>query len=447
MTTALAQIRVPYCIDPNWLPYEAIEDSQHIGLSADYISYLNETTPYQFELIETKNWQQSVEYLKQGRCSLLPMLNQTNERDAFLDFTQVYFSSPNFLVSDTEQPFMQSFESIGERTLGVTAGYRITEYIANNYPQINTVAYESELDGLMAVENGEVDLFVGSVHSVNNHIQTLGLTELKIAGWGGPDDDLRMGVAIGNQALLNSIDNALANMDRQQHFEIYNKWNNVKVIDSTNYKLMWQLGIGALVLFLLVLVRYFSIKRYNTVLTTKNHQLSDLQKQLLKSNANLQKISQKDGLTQLYNRHYFNQLISNDDFKDNNQSLCLIFLDLDWFKAINDAHGHVVGDEVLREFAQVLKLCCQNQEIVCRWGGEEFVIVKQPAKLKDAEKLCLRIQNHLKNHIFKHGKALTCSFGVAQLRTEETILSCLDRADQLLYQAKHEGRNRIAISA
>lgn len=446
-TTASAQTAVPYCIDPSWLPYEAIDEGKHIGLSADYMDYLSTETSYQFELIITDSWQQSVDFLKQGKCLVLPMLNQTEERSQFLDFTDVYFSSPNFLVSNIEQPFLQSFENIGDRTLGVTKGYRVTEFIDKNYPQINTVPYNNELEGLLAVTEGEVDLFIGSVHSVNNHIQTLGLTELKIAGWGGPDDDLRLGVAKGNQAMLKSINDSLKNMTREQHFAIYNRWNNVKVIDNTNYKLIWQIGIGALFLFFLMLVRYFSVKRYNHELTTKNHQLSDLQSQLLKTNADLQKISQHDGLTHLYNRHYFNQLITNTEYKQQNLSLCLIFIDLDWFKEINDHHGHVIGDHVLREFAKILKLCCQHKEIVCRWGGEEFVIMQQPAKIVDAEKLCLRIQKSIKNHKFKNKIQLTCSFGVAKLRSEESILSCLDRADQLLYQAKKQGRDRIAVSA
>ncbi len=443
----LAQTHVPYCIDPSWLPYEAIQDGKHIGLSADYIQYLNDNTTYQFQLVETKSWQQSINFIKQGKCLVLPMLNHSAERATFMDFSKIYFSSPNFLISDIEQPFMQSFENIGNRTLGVTAGYRITEYIAKNHPQINTVVFENELAGLIAVASGEVDLFVGSVHSVNNHIQNLGLAELKIAGWGGPDDYLRMGVSKGHEAILQNIDQALSAMTRDQHFEIYNRWNDVKIIDNTNYKLIWQLTIGALFLFTLILVRYFSVKRYNHHLTTKNHQLNDLQHQLLRTNADLQKISQQDGLTHLYNRHYFNHLISNQDFKQKGQPLCLIFIDLDWFKEINDEYGHVVGDQVLREFAKLLKLCCPNDEIVCRWGGEEFVIMKQPSELTDAKTLCIGIQNHMKNHSFNHGAELTCSFGVAQLQTEESILSCLERADQLLYQAKAKGRNRIGISA
>ena len=439
---------IPYCIDPNWLPYEAIEGNQHIGLSSDYIKILQEATDHEFKLVATKDWQQSLAYIKSGECLLLPMLNQTPERSAFIDFSNVFFTSPNFLVSTQDQPFLQSFENIGQRTLAVTEGYRITEYIANNYPAINTRVFASEAEGLTAVSEGKVDLFIGSVHSVNNQIQTLGLTNLKLAGWGGPDDALRMGVAKGQNSLLNEINQALDNITQQQHFEIYNRWNDVKVIDNTNYTLIWQISLGSLFVLLLLLVRYFSIRNYNQILTTKNHQLKELQNKLIQSNSDLHYISQHDALTGLYNRHHFNQLIAEDLHNNNTVKgpLSLIFVDIDFFKAINDNHGHVTGDQVLKAFGKLLKACCDDGELVSRWGGEEFVILKQPATYQDAEKLCAKIRQQLQGHTFAHQQPLTCSFGIAQMSGDESLMNCFERADKMLNQAKQEGRNRVCVA-
>lgn len=439
---------IPYCIDPNWLPYEAIEGNQHIGLSSDYIKILQNTTEYDFKLVITKDWQQSLAYIKSGECLLLPMLNQTPERSEFIDFSTVYFTSPNFLVSTQDQPFLQSFENIGQRTLAVTEGYRITEYIAKNHPAINTRVFASEAEGLTAVSEGEVDLFIGSVHSVNNQIQTLGLSNLKLAGWGGPDDELRMGVVRGQNALLNKINQALANITQQQHFEIYNRWNDVKVIDNTNYKLIWQISLGSLFVLLLLLVRYFSMRNYNQILTTKNRQLSELQNKLIQSNSDLHNISQHDALTGLYNRHHFNQLIA-EDLQNNSSDkgpLSLIFVDIDFFKSINDNHGHVVGDQVLKAFGKLLKTCCDEGELVSRWGGEEFVILKQPATYQDAEKLCAKIRDQMQGHTFAHQQPLTCSFGIAQMTADESLMDCFERADKMLYQAKELGRNRVCVA-
>lgn len=444
---ASAGIEVPYCIDPSWLPYEAIEANQHIGLSSDYIKILDANTDYDFKLVQTQDWQQSLEFIKSGRCQLLPMLNETPERAKFLDFTDVYFSSPNFMVSTRDQPFLQSIENIGERSLAVTRGYRITEYIANNYPTINTITFTSEAAGLIAVSEGEVDLFIGSLHSVNNQIQALGLSNLKLAGWGGPDDSLRMAVSKGETALLESVNQALHEITQQQHFEIYNRWNDVKVIDNTNYSLIWQISLGGMVVLFLLLLRNFSMRSYNKTLTTKNLQLNQLKNELMQSNAELQSISQHDALTGLYNRHYFNQLMAADENHTLEKGpLCLIVIDLDWFKSINDNHGHVIGDQVLKTFGQLLKSCCQAGELVGRWGGEEFVILKQPANYFIAERLCEEIQQRIKQQSFAHNQTLTCSFGIAQLNSDESLMQCFERADEMLYQAKSLGRNRVCVS-
>ena len=444
-TPGLAQKNpINYCTDPNWLPYEAIERNQHIGLSSDYIKVLSDATGHQFNLIKTATWEESIAALKSGQCMLLPMLNQTEERNEFLDFSVVYFSSPNVLVTTDDKPFLHGIEYIREQTLGLTQGYRIEGFIKDNYPDIKVKKYASEADGLLSLSAGEVDLFIGSVHSVNFLIQTQGLTNLKLAGWGGPDDTLRMGIAKGQQPLLDEIDQVLAGISKQQHFDIYNRWNDVKVIDNTNYQLIWIVSAIATALFLILLTRYVSVRVYNARLTHKNRQLHELQRVLSKTNDHLDKTLQKDPLTKLYNRHYFNRLVENHSFnRDSENPLSLILLDLDFFKLVNDNHGHVMGDEVLKEFGKLLKKVCKKNQLVCRWGGEEFLILMKHATVEDAEQMCHRIQQRMAQQLFSHQKTLTCSFGIAQLRPDESLMACFERADQMLYQAKNQGRNRI----
>ena len=444
-TPGLAQkSTVNYCIDPNWLPYEAIEGNQHIGLSSDYINILSNQTGHQFNLIKTANWEESISALKNGECMLLAMLNQTEERRQFLDFSVAYFSSPNVLVTTDDKPFLHGIEYIGDQTLGLTQGYRIEGFIRHNYPDIMVKKYASEADGLRSLSAGEVDLFIGSVHSVNYLIQTQGLTNLKLAGWGGPDDTLRMGITKGQQPLLDEINQVLAGISKQQHFEIYNRWNDVKVIDNTNYQLIWIVSTIAAALFLILLTRYFSVRIYNARLKLKNKQLHKLQQVLSKTNDHLDKTLQKDPLTKLYNRQYFNRLVENHSFKRDSESpLSLIFIDLDFFKLVNDNHGHVIGDKVLKEFGKLLSKICKKDQLVCRWGGEEFLILMRQGTQEDAEKLCYRIQQRMAQQLFSHQKTLTCSFGIAQLRPDESLMACFERADQMLYEAKKQGRNRI----
>lgn len=445
-TNSVAKNIIPYCIDPNWLPYESLEGNQHIGLSADYMQLLHLKTGYEFKLIPTKSWQQSLQFVQSGHCMLLPMLNQTPERSAYLDFSEVYFTSPNLSVTKRGQSPVNNLGDMGLRTLGLTQGYQTSEFVKKNHPFMTTITFSSEEAGLIAVSEGEVDVFIGSVHSINNHIENLGLTNLISVELDAPKDSLRMGVIQGQKSFLVEINQALASISKQQHIEIYNRWVNVKVIDTTNYKLIWQVVVVALFMLALLLVRYFSMRKYNQALTTKNRELNELQIKLLRSNSELQNITQKDALTELYNRHYFNELIAENTFNDPDKgSLCIIFIDLDFFKAINDNHGHVIGDHVLKVFGKLLKSCCDEGELVGRWGGEEFVILKQPANKIEAETLCQKVQHRMIRQVFPHHQPITCSFGIAQLIDDESLMACLDRADIMLYKAKDAGRNQICV--
>ena len=94
-------------------------------------------------------------------------------------------------------------------------------------------------------------------------------------------------------------------------------------------------------------------------------------------------------------------------------------------------------------FGKLLKKVCKKNQLVCRWGGEEFLILMKHATQEDAEQMCHRIQQRMAQQLFSHQKTLTCSFGIAQLRPDESLMACFERADQMLYQAKKHGRNRV----
>ena len=90
---------IRYCVDPNWAPYESIENNQHIGLSRQYLTFIEQNSTLRFKLVPTDNWQQTIEYVKTGQCDLLPMLNKSKEREQFLSFSKVLFRAPNAKMS------------------------------------------------------------------------------------------------------------------------------------------------------------------------------------------------------------------------------------------------------------------------------------------------------------------------------------------------------------
>lgn len=438
---------INYCVDPNWMPYEAIRDGKHTGLSADYLALISAHTGLTFKLVSTKSWQQSLQFLEERRCQFTPMLNKTDNREKYLTFSNIYFRSPNVLVSQREQPFLQGFENIGQRIVAIPTEYRLMEYVREFHPNTNVLPVRDEHEGLLAVAEGNADLFIGSLYSVNAYIQRQKLNNLKISGWMRPEDELRMAVSNGSEHLLPTINAALAQIDEEQHLQIFQRWNNISVIDDTNHDLIWQLGIAALAVILLLSWWSCMSYRYNRKLSASNSQLEQLREKLEQTVDKLEFLSQHDPLTTLHNRSFLQQMMvrHNADQRGHahDSDTSLIIIDIDFFKRINDTFGHSAGDKVLIEFAQLLQEQTRESDILARWGGEEFVIVCAHSNAADARKLCERINNALKDYSFSYQPQLTCSFGVAQVQPGEAIECCFDRADKALYQAKKSGRNRI----
>ena len=130
--------------------------------------------------------------------------------------------------------------------------------------------------------------------------------------------------------------------------------------------------------------------------------------------------------------------------------LSVFFADLDNFKAINDSHGHLAGDEILRQFAEAIKGMLRATDHLGRYGGEEFMVILSHTALDDAVRLAERIRQaiaELKVDSLPEGQGITVSIGVARYRSPETVSITIARADAAMYEAKRQGRNRVVCAA
>jgi diguanylate cyclase (GGDEF)-like protein/PAS domain S-box-containing protein len=156
-----------------------------------------------------------------------------------------------------------------------------------------------------------------------------------------------------------------------------------------------------------------------------------------------------DDLTQLYNsRYFYHQLKMEIDRVDRyGQPLTLLLLDLDDFKRFNDTYGHIEGDQVLMRFGQVVKRCLRQTDSAYRYGGEEFTILMPMTTSKNGAVTAERIRAELEEEIFSpvSGKDvyITVSIGLAQYKSQEDIKAFVNRVDQLMYQAKKNGKDRV----
>ncbi len=163
----------------------------------------------------------------------------------------------------------------------------------------------------------------------------------------------------------------------------------------------------------------------------------------------LSKKAMIDGLTGLWNRTYLDSQIFHQLTAARRQEtpLACIMADIDHFKSINDTYGHNCGDEILREVAKVLTDCSRAEDIVCRYGGEEFTILLPNTTLENAQYSAERLRSEIENLVIRYRTSLiqiTCSFGVADLRASAPP-SIVELADEALYEAKRAGRNQVIV--
>jgi diguanylate cyclase (GGDEF)-like protein len=197
----------------------------------------------------------------------------------------------------------------------------------------------------------------------------------------------------------------------------------------------------------------------------RNHRFSDSDLRLLETllccliyplkNATLfhqaLKKAYTDPLTQTHNRTSFDDSIKREMSLAirNTQSLSLIFLDIDHFKAINDTYGHECGDTTLVLSAKWIKESLRDSDIVFRYGGEEFVMLLSGTDANGAELLAERIRASIENHTIAYGMEIlkiTASLGVSTLRDNDTLKSFVQRADKAMYIAKNKGRNQVVVA-
>lgn len=161
----------------------------------------------------------------------------------------------------------------------------------------------------------------------------------------------------------------------------------------------------------------------------------------------LERIAVTDRLTGLYNRNKLDEVFAYElaQAERYGKSLAIIMVDIDKFKSVNDTYGHQVGDSVLCEFATIMRELVRDTDTPGRWGGEEFLIICSHADLNGAQILAERIRAAVAMHSFSVVGHKTGSFGVASYRPEDTLETMVKRADNALYEAKQNGRDRVVL--
>ncbi len=186
--------------------------------------------------------------------------------------------------------------------------------------------------------------------------------------------------------------------------------------------------------------------RWAESLKARDKQLEEVNRLLEARASKYEEMAQLDPLTRLPNRSSFETKMF-DEFtrieRYGSEAFSLIFFDIDYFKSINDSYGHLVGDQVLKSISTQCKELLRSNDMIARWGGEEFVIILPLVDATGAVQTAEKMRIFIAEYIFEQVGHISCSFGVSQYQKGDSPNSLLHRTDTAMYQAKSSGRNCV----
>lgn len=414
------------CVDPDWMPYEKIENGQHVGMSADFMRLFAKKINIPIVLVPSRSWRESLALGRQRQCDIFSLILATPKRQQFLDFSEPYIGFPLVIATGYEQIFINDIRSILDKRLGIQKDYAYAELLRFQYPGIHLVKVDSLAEGLAKVNSKQLFAMIGSLPSIAYIFQKEHIGELKITG--KLDHIWQLGVGVRNdEPLLAGIFNkAIASVQNTERQAISDRWMTTRYELGTDYTILIKvvLVLAFALVFAFFLYHHFQLRKYNRL---------------------LKHLSVTDKLTNISNRTDLDEKLERNLYlaERYNHPFSLILLDMDHFKSVNDTQGHLVGDYVLQTIATLLKEHIRVVDIAGRWGGEEFLIICPEQTAEQAMILAEKLRVIIADFPFKYGLQLTCSIGVASYRKQDSSDSLIKRADDALYQAKNLGRNKV----
>jgi diguanylate cyclase (GGDEF)-like protein len=418
--------KVTVCVDPDWAPFERInEKGEYEGIAADILALISTRTGIQFQLVQTKTWDESLEAFKNGKCMILSFSNRNIERDKWLIFTEPTYIDSNVFITREEHAFIADPNYFANETIVFPTGTAVEELFRKNYPSLKIMTVDTEQEALKMVSERKADMTMRSLITGAYTIKKEGLFNLKIAGQlPNYSNELRIGIVKEQPILRDILNKGISTITPEERWQIVNKHISINAQTAVDYTLVVYILIAFSMLAMIGFYWNYKLKKYNKELV---------------------KVSETDTLTCLSNRVKLDSQfqLEFDLAKRHNRPLSIIIFDVDNFKEVNDEFGHLMGDRVLVDIAQIAKTNIRFADTIGRWGGEEFLVICPGTTIQEALLVANRIRNAIKMHSFNSGREHTVSAGVAVFIRDDSIDSFLHRADTYLYLAKEKGKDRV----
>ncbi len=260
---------ITVCPDPDWAPYEYLDEKGNFaGIAADLLDLLAQRLGMEFTYVIPRDWDEALALSKSGEVLILPFLNQTPQREAWLLFTDPLLVDPTVFITRQEHSFIVDATQLVDKRMILPSGTSMEERVQRDFPNLQVITVPREEDVFRGIEEGKADLTLRSLIMAAYTIRKEGYFNLKIAGQApeGYVNRLRMGVFKDEPQLRDILNKGIATITPREREEILNHHVNITMVTSVNYARIF--GIGGVLGAFLVLSFYvnFRLKRANSAL-------------------------------------------------------------------------------------------------------------------------------------------------------------------------------------
>ena len=393
-------------VTPNWQPFDIYKAGHLYGIGVDFWKLIAKKSKLKYKFNLVNYWPDVLKEIKEKKADLTINTSETKDREKYALFSKPYASFPLAIICRDDENF-NSIKNIN--SLAVGKNFTAEKLMKKYYPNLNYIETKNTLEALKLVQNKKAQCAVDILPAILWNINQNHLMNMQVAFKTPFKFSVQIMLRKDRPDLLNQINKAIDSISPEERYKIINSYISTVLVHKSrvNWKIVVLIILGILVILGLLIfrIRYLS--------TTAKY----------------------DPLTSVLNRRgVLNELSSEEG--------SVLYMDIDHFKNINDAYGHEKGDEVLKILGQILKESFRKNDIIGRWGGEEFVVVLPKTDYLSALKLAEKLRNKIENRDF-NGVKVTISIGVSEFKNKKEFEEALERADEALYEAKNSGRNQV----
>jgi ABC-type amino acid transport substrate-binding protein/nitrogen-specific signal transduction histidine kinase len=283
------------CVDPKWMPYEAINDKGELtGMSSEYMKIFSGRINKEIVVYPTPRWQESLLSIKSKKCDFISLVKKTTGRKKYLNFSPFYMTFPFVIATKNDKPFIDNLELIKDKTFAIAKGFAIIEDLQQRYENIKILEVTDAKDGLTKVSDGEVFAYLDASAVITRIIQKSGIINVKINGKLPFNSELAIGTHRDEKILAEIFKKVVESLSKEEKKLIHDKWIAVNYEKDFDYTLLWQITIMFSIFFLIGLFFTFMLRKTNKKLKKTQEQNTNLNNELHELNQSLESRVKKE---------------------------------------------------------------------------------------------------------------------------------------------------------